>query len=399
MDERSSFLEDKGAIYQRAVILALKRGNTDRALVYVENAKSRVLGDYLRNNIDIRLRAGDQAGEAIVEDLERLREEQSWFSNIVYEAENEANLSDTAIMRIRAMQPGQARREMQQRERRIEHLLEQLQLRLAGDLVSRSRSQWTDSIVTSLRSKLDHTTLILEYYLTGQDLYIFQVTCDSIDVHVERDAVPRLERLLSLWHVNLDLAAQPSGAKDRAQAFAGLQENSLGLLQRLYDLLLRPVASKLSTCERLTIVPYGMLHYLPFHCLFDGVQFLVERLDVSYLPAAALMDICHQRGRRIEADRVPLKRSLVMALSDSGRLAFAVQEAQAVAKQLGAPCMLNEAATTTLLRQAGPGHPTLHTPPHGLTPLAPPNIPSFTVPAGPFTTIQRCTPLLSSRSP
>ena len=373
MDERSSFLEDKGAIYQRAVILALKRGNTDRALVYVEKAKSRVLGDYLRNNIDIRLRAGDQAGEAILEDLERLREEQTWFSNIVYEAENEANLSDTAIMRIRAMQPGQARREMQQRERRIEHLLEQLQLRLAGDLVSRSRSQWTDSIVTSLRSKLDHTTLILEYYLTGQDLYIFQVTCDSIDVHVERDAVPRLERLLSLWRVNLDLAAQASGAKDRAQAFAGLQENSLGLLQRLYDLLLRPVASKLSTCERLTIVPYGMLHYLPFHCLFDGVQFLVERLDVSYLPAAALMDICHQRGRRIEADRVPLKRSLVMALSDSGRLAFAVQEAQAVAKQLGAPCMLNEAATTTLLRQAGPGSPIVHIAAHGLSRLDAPN--------------------------
>jgi len=373
MDERSSFLEDKGAIYQRAVILALRRGNTDQALVYVEKAKSRVLGDYLRNNIDIRLRAGDQAGEAILEDLERLREEQTWFSNIVYEAENEANLSDTAIMRIRAMQPGQARREMQQRERRIEHLLEQLQLRLAGDLVSRSRSQWTDSIVTSLRSKLDHTTLILEYYLTGQDLYIFQVTCESIDVHVERDAVPRLERLLSLWRVNLDLAAQASGAKDRAQAFAGLQENSLGLLQRLYDLLLRPVASKLSTCERLTIVPYGMLHYLPFHCLFDGVQFLVERLDVSYLPAAALMDICQQRGRRIEANRVPLKRSLVMALSDSGRLAFAVQEAQAVAKQLGAPCMLNEAATTTLLRQAGPGSPIVHIAAHGLSRLDAPN--------------------------
>ncbi len=373
MDERSSFLEDKGGVYQRAVILALKRGNTDQALIYVEKAKSRVLGDYLRNNIDIRLRAGDQAGEAILEDLERLREEQTWFSNIVYEAENEANLSDTAIMRIRAMQPGQARREMQQRERRIEHLLEQLQLRLAGDLVSRSRSQWTDSIVTSLRSKLDHTTLMLEYYLTGQDLYIFQVTCDGIDVHIERDAVPRLERLLSLWRVNLDLAAQASGAKDRAQAFAGLQENSLGLLQRLYDLLLRPVASKLSTCERLTIVPYGMLHYLPFHCLFDGVQFLVERLDVSYLPAAALMDICQQRGRRIEANRVPLKRSLVMALSDSGRLAFAVQEAQAVAKQLGAPCMLNEAATTTLLRQAGPGSPIVHIAAHGLSRLDAPN--------------------------
>lgn len=373
MDERSSFLEDKGGVYQHAVILALKRGSKDQALVYVEKAKSRVLGDYLRNNIDIRLRAGDNAGEAIVEDLARLREEQAWFSNIVYEAENEANLSDTAIMRIRAMKPGQARQEMQKRERHIERLLEQLQLRLAGDLVSRSRPQWTDSIVTSLWPKIERTAMMLEYYLTEQDLYIFQISRDGVDVHCVKDAVPRLERLLSLWRVNLDLAAQASGAKDRVHAFAGLQENSLGLLQRLYDLLLKPVSGALSTCEHLTIVPYGMLHYLPFHCLFDGVQFVVERLDVSYLPAAALMDICHQRGQRIEAIRVPLKKSLVMGLSDGGRLAYAVQEAEAVAKQLGAPCILNQAATTTLLREAGAQSPIVHIAAHGLFRLDAPN--------------------------
>jgi len=373
MDERSSFLEDKGGVYKRAVILALKRGNYERALVYVEKAKSRVLGDYLRNNIDIRLRAGDQAGEAILEDLARLREEQAWFSNIVYEAENEAGLSDTAIMRIRSMAPGQARQEMQKRERSIEHMLEQLQLRLAGDLVSRSRPQWTDSIITKLWPKIEHTVLMLEYYLTEQDLCIFEITRDGIDVHIVKDAVPRLERLLSLWRVNLDLAARASGARDRAQAFAGLQENCLGLLQRLYDLLLRPVASALESCEHLTIVPYGMLHYLPFHCLFDGVQFVVERLDVSYLPSAALMEICHQRGQRAEVNRIPLKKSLVMGLSDGGRLAFAVQEAEAVAQQLGAPGILNQDATTTLLQEAGANSPIVHIAAHGLFRLDAPN--------------------------
>lgn len=373
MDERSSFLEDKGDVYKRAVALALKRSNNERALVYVEKAKSRVLGDYLRNNIDIRLRAGDQAGEAILEDLARLREEQAWFSNIVYEAQNEANLSDTAILRIRSMAPGQARQEMQKRERSIEQMLEQLQLRLAGDLVSRSRPQWTDSIITKLWPKIEHAVLILEYYLTEQDLYIFQITRDGIDVFTVKDAVPKLERLLSLWRVNLDLAAQASGARDRAQAFAGLQENSLGLLQRLYDLLLRPVSSALDNCEHLTIVPYGMLHYLPFHCLFDGVQFVVERVDVSYLPAAALMEICHQRGQRAEQNRIPLKRSLVMGLSDGGRLAFAMQEAEVVAKQLGAPCILNQDATTTLLREAGANSPIVHIAAHGLFRLDAPN--------------------------
>ncbi|HLH63041.1 MAG TPA: CHAT domain-containing protein [Ktedonobacteraceae bacterium] len=373
MDERSTFLQDKGDVYRRAITLALRRGNIDGALVYVEKAKSRVLGDYLRNNIDIRLRAGDKAGEAILEDLARLREEQAWYSSLVYESEQEGNLSDTAIMRIRAMKPGEARREMQKRERYIERLLEQMQLRLAGDLVSRPRTKWTDSIVTSLWPKLEPSTIILEYYLTEQDLYIFQLTRGGIDVQAVAGAVPKLERLLSLWRVNLELAAQVSGAQDRSLAFAGLQENSLGLLQRLYDLLLKPVSHALERHEHLTIIPYGMLHYLPFHCLFDGVQFVVERLNVSYLPAAALLDICRQRGQRIAAKGVNLPESLVMGISDGGRLAFAVREAEAVAQRLGAPCMLNEAATTTILQQKGARSPIVHIAAHGLFRLDAPN--------------------------
>jgi len=373
MDERTSFLEDKGNIYQRAITLALKQGNKDQALIYVEKAKSRVIGDYLRNNIDIRLRAGDKAGEAILEDLSRLREEQAWFSSIVYEAENEANLSDTAVMRIRAIGPKNARKEMQVRERRIEHLLEQMQLRLAGDLVSRQRSSWTNSIVTTLWPKLERDTLMLEYYIAEQDLYIFQITRSGIDVHIVQDAVPRLERLYSLWHVNLDLAAQASGAEDQAQSFAGLQENSLGLLQKLYDLLLSPVSHLISRSKHLIVIPYGMLHYLPFHCLFDGMQFVVEHLDVSYLPAAALWDICCQRGQRVAERRAPLSDSLVLGLSDGGRLAFAVQEAEVVAQKLGTRPMLDAAATTALLRQYGARSPVVHIAAHGLFRLDAPN--------------------------
>ncbi len=377
LDERSSFLEDKGEVYQRAVILALKRGSKDQALVYVEKAKSRVLGDYLRNNIDIRLRAGDKAGEAILEDLARLREEQAWYSSIVYETENEANLSDTAIIRIRSMKPGQARQEMQKRERKIEQLLEQMQLRLAGDLVARPRTQWNDTLVTDLGRKLSPQSLLLEYYLAGQDLYIFQLARGSIEVHCVEGAAPKLERLLALWRVNLDLTAQASAMQDYTSSFANLHENSLGLLQRLYQLLLAPVAGILSAYTHLTIVPYGMLHYVPFHCLFDGQQFLVERLHVSYLPAAALLDVCQQRSQRVRARGINLPNSLVMGLSDHGRLTYAVQEAEVIAHRLGARCVLNEAATTGLLREVAPICPIVHIAAHGLFRLDAPNFSSI----------------------
>jgi CHAT domain-containing protein len=213
----------------------------------------------------------------------------------------------------------------------------------------------------------------LEYYLADQDLYIFQLTRTGFDVYIAQGVVPKLERLHSLWRTNLDIAAQAAETADCVSSFFGLQENSLGLLEHLYDILLRPVANRLETCEHLIIVPYGMLHYLPFHCLFDGTTFLVERLNLSYLPAAALLDICRQRGQRVEAQAVKLSDSLVLGLSYGGRLAFATQEAQAVAQQLGVPCKLNEAATTAVLWNAGARSPIVHIAAHGLFRLDAPN--------------------------
>src|SRR5579863_1549590 len=398
LDERTSFLEDKGNVYQRAMLLALRRGDQDKALIYVEKAKSRVLGDYLRNNIDIRLRAGDRAGAAILEDLGKLREEQAWFSSIVYDAENEANLSDTAVMRIHTIGSVQARKEMQLRERRIEQLLEQIHLRAAGDLVSRQRSDWTDSIVTTLAQKIERKALVLEYFVVGQDLYIFQLTRGGIDVHVVAGAVPKLERLYSLWHVNLDLAAQAATGPERTQAFAGLQENCVGLLYKLYTLLLQPVAHALASCEHLIVVPFGLLHYFPFHCLFDGTQYIVERVHVSYLPAASLMDMSRQRGKRIRAKKSNLSDSLVMGLSENGRLPFAVQEAVAVAQQLGTQPILDKAATASLLAQRCAGSPIVHIAAHGLFRLDAPNFSHIKLAGGLLSTIDAFNLDLSSCS-
>lgn len=373
MDERTSFLEDKGGIYQRAIDLALQQGHIDQALIYVEKSKSRVLGDYLRNNIDIRLRAGDRVGEEILEDLARLREEQAWFSSIVYSSVDESSLSDTAIMRIQAIGPEKARTEMRDRERQIEQLLEQVQLRAAGDLVERPLADWSDSIISSLRPGIPHGTLILEYYIADQDVHIFTVTRKGIDVYTVPAILPQLERLLALWRANLEMAGQGSGNSEQSQVFHGLQANACGLLHRLFTLLIAPIVKHFADCTHLIIAPYGILHYLPFHCLFDGERFLVERMDISYLPSLALLDVCHTRGQRISQQGVSLARALILGLSDNGRLPYAVHEAQVVARQLGATCALNEAATTTLLDEHGPQSSIVHIAAHGLFRLDAPN--------------------------
>ena len=85
------------------------------------------------------------------------------------------------------------------------------------------------------------------------------------------------ERLLNLLQVNLRTVAQ------QGEHLAGrLAANANALLRSLYDGLLAPVAtlpnSPLAEATHLLIVPHGPLHYLPFHALYDGEQYLANVL-------------------------------------------------------------------------------------------------------------------------
>ncbi|GHO45678.1 CHAT domain-containing protein [Ktedonospora formicarum] len=377
LDERVSFLENKGEVYRRAMLLSLQCEDVSRALVYVEKAKSRALGDYLRNNIDIRVSVEDKVSEKLLEDISHLREEQAWYSSIVYGVEQEGNLSDTAARRRLAVGPVLARKEMLQRERHIEHLMEQMQLRSMREVMDLPQKQWTNSLITQLGPKLDSKTLILEYYIAAQDLYVFQMTRSGIVVRRLPEAVPQLERLMSLLRMNLDLVARSVGMPDQAQVCSELRENCTGLLQRLYDILLRPAKEAIQGCHRLVIVPYGILHYLPFHALWDGDRFLVEQVEVSYLPSATLWDVCRRRGKCTLLSRDALRQALVLGFAEHGRLPHALEEARGVATQLGVEAALNEQATTSLLREQGARSPLVHIAAHGLFRLDAPNFSSI----------------------
>jgi CHAT domain-containing protein len=63
-------------------------------------------------------------------------------------------------------------------------------------------------------------------------------------------------------------------------------------LAALYDLLIRPLAAHLLPETPLVILPDNLLHYVPFHALYDGTAYLIERHIVSYTPSATVLDLC-----------------------------------------------------------------------------------------------------------
>jgi CHAT domain-containing protein len=227
-------------------------------------------------------------------------------------------------------------------------------------------------MLRALRPYFTSSTVLLEYYVADQDMYIFAVTERGIAVRVMPGALPRLEKMLALWNANIDMVSFMTGAPDSENASTALLANGLGLLQRLYALLLQPVEEYLAGCAHVTIVPYGILHYLPFHCLYDGARFLIERTQVSYLPTAVLLDICQRRGRQVQVESSRLRDALVMGLS-GGQLPYATREATAIAQRLSTSCILNEDATASCLWTKGPCSPIVHIAAHGLFRLDAPN--------------------------
>jgi CHAT domain-containing protein len=126
------------------------------------------------------------------------------------------------------------------------------------------------------------------------------------------------------------------------------------ILQRLYSLLLEPLAIQRHGRERIIIVPYGVLHYLPFHLLHNGARYLIENYEVVTLPAASLMT-------RSSPRRAPGAR--IISHSWDGRLPHTLSEAQIVQALFGGVIHAEGAATRSVL-QAEPSQ-ILHIATHG----------------------------------
>jgi CHAT domain-containing protein len=111
---------------------------------------------------------------------------------------------------------------------------------------------------------------------------------------------------------------------------------------------------------KLVIVPHGVLHQIPFHALFDGERYLLERFEISYAPSAQVYALCQQQTPRAS------DKALVMSVADP-LIPAVTQEARTVARHLpGAKVFGDAEATTEALRSASPGCYALHLACHGL---------------------------------
>ena len=341
------FMRSRMDVYSRLTSLCLLRGDEpsarEEALSYVEAAKCRTLRDVIfgaEHSEDVTARP------TVTETRVRnLRRELNWYYH---------RIEHEQLSRERGspLQEADLRREARKREHELSRiLLENPEAVSVGAALRDSAAAELDQI----REKLGAHASLLEYFALGDQIHVAVIT--SADLKIVPLA-PIAEVARSLRMLQFQLSKFSLNPSYTIQFREPLLRSTQLHLQSLYENLIAPILRFL-TGEDLVIVPFGILHSLPFHALFDGREYLTDRFNVCYEPSASIFHHCHRDLPLIDGP------SLLLGIDDP-KLRFVREELEAVAAVVHDPHVLFGArATEAALRRYGRRSRVIHIASHG----------------------------------
>lgn len=343
-----AFMKNKAEVYECLVEICLnggKDGSSIReAFEYMELAKSRSLMELVfqgpRSAPEV---AGAQSG--LVRRIRDLREELNWYYHRI-ELEN-LRPEEASPARIQ-----QLKTEAQAREKSLLRVLRELpDSEPEATLIRGSLGIPLEDI----QAALPKDASMIEYFTVGEQLLAVLLTRAGLEVFPVT-LLPRVAGLLQMLRSQL---AKFRLGDDYVRRFErNLFEATQNHLLELHAELIEPLRDRIAG-EHLVIVPHGILHSLPFHALFDGDHYLVDRYSVSYAPSASVYALCQNRSDP------PGASCLVLGVPDAQAPSIE-QEVSAVAAAISsARLFVGEAASEEMLRKYGPVSRWIHVATHG----------------------------------
>lgn len=347
LEHRSDFLDGKERIYEDAVSLCLDMNKPAQALAFAERAKSRALQDLLAHRLNLHIEARHESDKPLVENLIQPRTQRDQLYRR-WESGERASQADKVNERLDEQQ--QASQCVLALEKQITSLWHKLLIRNAD--YARDAALWQVHTEPA-QPYLDEDTLLLEFFIANGQLIVFAVTADEIIAQRLPTSLAEIQKLLQLFRLNLNAASRST--PDR---LAALTLNAQKVLGQLYRDLLRSLTEQMAPYPKLVIVPHGPLHYLPFHALHDGDQYLLQKHEISYLPGSSLWRYCQETPIGSEG-------ALTVGHNHQNRLANTTQEAQSIADLWSGTALLAEEARLSHFLQAAPQSQIIHLAAHG----------------------------------
>lgn len=350
---RASFLRDKMAAYENLIQVYLAHDdekNTQRAFYTAERAKSRTLVELMAGIIDPK--EVRQLDPELAARLQNLQADLNGVYNklLDYGGESKSKLLGSSL---------------QTRAAELEQEISRLRLQAASAAPTINPFE-TSLSLEAIQAQLPLDIILLSYYICDNEIMAFVNVQGQMRLARRLGSITEVQRLLQRLAIQWDrFRAGPTFVN---QHLNQLEQSARRLLTSLYTLLIEPLEIPLAEAAeaitgqpyKLVIVPHGPLHQIPFHALFDGEQYLLERFEISYAPSATVFALGHQR--------VP-KRSgsaLVFGVSDPLIPAVAA-ETRAVAQFLDSAEVYTDAqAKLGILQAKATSCSILHLACHGL---------------------------------
>lgn len=250
--------------------------------------------------------------------------------------------------------------EISELESQLNRLRERIRLR-AAEFVS------FDAVVPltleEAQARLPDDAALLEYFASGDELFAFVITARDARMTTIPLKVRELQR--AFVQVNGRFGpihgVMPDPHRRLSQPW---------ILNKLYQRLIEPLGPEAASAQMLFIVPHGILHYIPFHALYQQshinapAQFLAlhpsgELRAIVYGPSAtALLDYCQRKPTSAQ------RGSLTLGYNGA-TLIYAEAEAQSVANVTNGTCKLGAQATRDVLLAEGACYRYIHLACHG----------------------------------
>ncbi|MBV9308184.1 MAG: CHAT domain-containing protein [Acidobacteriaceae bacterium] len=340
------FMRNRLEVYEHMIQLCLNRGecSAEETFLHVEAAKSRTLRDLMIGGPQL---GKDEFQESQTDRQAReLRKELNWY----YHRIEREQLSQTGLS---AQQAQILVSQAKERERELLRVLLEAPPSASVGAALRHSSTAT---MAQIRAALGSDMALIEYFSIDEKVYAAVVTHETVKficVALSEDIAHSFRLLkfqLSKSHLNSNY---------RERFGETLLKSVHSHLRALYEKLIAPLRSLLSA-QDLVIVPYGPLHALPFHALFDGQRYLIDQFRICYAPSASIFAHPHVRPE------VCGMSSLILGVDDP-KTPFIREEVEAVAAVAPEPQVLfGPEATEQALREKGYSSRLIHIASHGL---------------------------------
>jgi len=344
-----SFVRNRMQVYEALVDLYIDRAggesSTEEALACMEAAKSRSMIEMVFQTGQ-SLPLGEIGQSDLVRRIRDLREELNWYYHRI---ELEQLRTEEKSHQTLESLHGKA----QTHEKELLRTLRELP---ANESESATLGAPVDFSLKKLQASLPPDATLIEYFSSGDRIVAAVVSPHQIQIL----PVSLLSRVAhSLQLLRFQLTKFRMGIEYVRQFEQPLLRAVQSHLETLYGELIAPLRPLL-TGNRLIVVPHGTLHFLPFHALRNGQEYLGDEYKVSYAPSATVFSLCQEKSA------VDAGNSLVLGLPDD-RAPQITDEVNEVAKILpDSSLYLGEQATSSVLREKGSSSSVLHIATHGL---------------------------------